>query len=71
VTGYSAWLEQEPLPKLLIAGQPGAVLRGELLDYCRTWPSQAEVTVNGPHFLPEDSPDQIGAAIAGWLVRWP
>jgi hypothetical protein len=29
------------------------------------------VTVAGLHFLPEDSPHQIGKAIAGWLASVP
>ena len=47
--------------------EPGAILRGALLDYCRTWPNQREVTVAGNHFVQEDSPDEIGRAIAAWL----
>jgi haloalkane dehalogenase len=33
----------------------------------RGLPAQTEVTVAGVHFLQEDSPDEIGQAIAGWM----
>ncbi|MCZ6526196.1 MAG: haloalkane dehalogenase, partial [Gammaproteobacteria bacterium] len=36
-------------------------------EYCRTWPNQQELTVKGAHFVQEDSPDEIGAAVANFL----
>lgn len=42
---------------------------GESREVCRRWPNQTEVTVRGSHFIQEDSPDEIGEAIAAWLVR--
>jgi haloalkane dehalogenase len=71
VEAYGGWLAQSTVPKLFISGDPGASLTGRLRDICRTWPAQAEVTVPGRHFLPEDSPDAIGRAIAGWLDALP
>jgi hypothetical protein len=35
----------------------------------RSWPAQTEVTVAGVHFVQEDSPDESGRAIAGWMGR--
>jgi haloalkane dehalogenase len=67
VAAYSAWLEQAAVPKLLIVADPGAALRGDQLAYCRSWPAQTEVTVPGLHFIQEDCPAQIGAALAAWL----
>jgi haloalkane dehalogenase len=63
VQAYGAWLSRSTIPKLLIVGNPGAIIRGRTLDFCRTWPNQTEVTVAGRHFLQEDSPDEIGAAL--------
>ncbi|MEE8457071.1 MAG: haloalkane dehalogenase, partial [Acidimicrobiia bacterium] len=37
--------------------------------FCRTWKNQTEVTAAGIHFIQEDSPDEIGAAIRGWRDR--
>lgn len=67
VAAYAAWLEHAPVPKLLISADPGAALTGGQLDYARSWPNQTEVTVPGLHFIQEDSPDQIGQALAAWL----
>jgi haloalkane dehalogenase len=33
----------------------------------RTWPNQTEVTVKGIHFVQEDSPIEIGAAVANFV----
>ena len=54
------------IPKLFVNAEPGAILTGSQREFCRTWPNQTEVTVAGSHFIQEDSPDQIGAAIADW-----
>ncbi len=66
---YADWLAESPVPKLLINANPGAILRGKVLERCRAWPNQEEVTVAGIHFIQEDSPDEIGQAIAAWLGR--
>lgn len=67
-TAYSEWLTTSPIPKLLVNAEPGAILNGAVLESCRAWPNQHEVTVVGNHFLQEDSPDEIGAAIADWIT---
>jgi haloalkane dehalogenase len=67
VASYGTWLARSPLPKLFVNADPGAILIGRQRDYCRTWPNQTEVTVKGAHFVQEDSPEEIGHAVAGWL----
>jgi haloalkane dehalogenase len=67
VERYGAWLSQSQLPKLLIRGDPGAVLTGDQLEFCRRWPNQTEVAVKGRHFLPEDSPHEMGEALAAFV----
>ena len=67
VADYAAWLPTSDIPKLLVVADPGAILTGPQLEFCRRWPNQHEVTVPGNHFLQEDSPDEIGTAIATWL----
>jgi len=69
VQQYAAWLSRSPLPKLFINGNPGSILVGAPREFCRTWPNQQEVTVRGTHFLQEDSPAEIGQAIARFLRR--
>ena len=67
VDAYSSWLAESDMPKLFVNAEPGAILTGEQREFCRTWRNQTEATVKGVHFVQEDSPDEIGAAIAGWL----
>jgi haloalkane dehalogenase len=68
VGAYSEWLSTSAVPKLFIKGEPGAILgSGPIVDFCRSWPRQTEVTVPGIHYLQEDSPDAIGQAVADWL----
>jgi len=69
VTAYSSWLCTSPVPKLFVNAEPGSILVGRQRDVCRNWPNQEEVTVAGSHFLQEDSPDEIGEAIADWRRR--
>jgi len=66
VQAYADWLVEADLPKLFINAEPGAILIGPQREFCRSWPNQTEVTVSGNHFLQEDSPHQIGSAIAEW-----
>jgi haloalkane dehalogenase len=66
VTDYGEWLVESDVPKLFVNADPGAILTGPQRDFCRTWPHQEEITVAGNHFLQEDSPDDVGAAIANW-----
>ncbi len=64
---YARWLPEAPFPKLFINSEPGAFLVGAKREFCRTWSRQEEVTVRGLHFPQEDSPAEIGTAIAGWM----
>ena len=67
VSAYGAWLAASNVPKLFVKAEPGALLAGGAnLSTARSWPAQAEVTVKGIHFVQEDSPDEIGRAIADW-----
>lgn len=64
---YADWLSGADLPKLFINAEPGALVTGATRDFCRAWPNQTEVTVKGSHFIQEDSPAEIAAALADWL----
>lgn len=66
VQSYADWLSESDMPKLFINAEPGAILIGPQREFCRSWPNQQEVTVVGNHFLQEDSPNEIGEAIAQW-----
>ncbi len=67
VEDYGRWLANSPVPKLFINAEPGSILVGEQREFCRRWPNQREVTVPGKHFVQEDSPGAIGAAIVEFL----
>jgi haloalkane dehalogenase len=71
VDDYARWLSRSPLPKLFVNAEPGSILVGAQREFCRGWPNQREVTVRGSHFLQEDSPAEIGRAIADFLRSLP
>ncbi len=69
VRAYGDWLANSPMPKLFVNADPGSILVGAQREFCRAWPNQQEVTVRGTHFVQEDSPDEIGRAIAAFVRR--
>jgi len=69
VEAYGAWHSKSLVPKLFINAEPGSILTGRPRDFCRRWHHQQEVTVRGSHFVQEDSPAEIGRAIAAFLRR--
>ncbi len=69
VEQYAGWLSTSTLPKLFINAEPGSILVGAQRELCRAWPNQREVTVKGLHFVQEDSPEDIGQAVADFLRR--
>ncbi|WP_223191186.1 haloalkane dehalogenase [Paraburkholderia panacisoli] len=69
VDDFSRWMAETDVPKLFINGDPGGILVGDMRELCRTWKNQEEVTVKGSHFLQEDSPHEIGVAVAEWLRK--
>jgi haloalkane dehalogenase len=69
VDAYSRWLSVSPTPKLFINAEPAGFLIGAQREFCRRWPNQQEVTVKGAHFLQEDSPHEVGEAIARFVAK--
>lgn len=67
VNEYGAFMASSSVPKLFINADPGSILVGQQREFCRSWPNQQEVTVKGLHFIQEDSPVEIGQAIAEWM----
>jgi len=68
VAAYADWLATSDVPKLFVKAEPGLLVAGGAnLDFTRGLPAQTEVTVAGLHFLQEDSPHEIGQAIADWM----
>jgi len=70
VSSYAEWLATSDVPKLFIKAEPGALLgSGANLETVRAWAAQTELTVAGVHFVQEDSLDEIGKAIASWMLK--
>jgi haloalkane dehalogenase len=67
VKKYGQWLLESRLPKLFINAEPGSMLIGRSREFCRSFPNQQEITVRGIHFIQEDSPDEIGLALARFI----
>jgi len=70
VERYSEWLASSPIPKLFINAEPGALVTDRARKVCRSWPNQREVRVKGIHFVQEDSPAEIGAALRTFLAEF-
>ncbi|MFC5846824.1 haloalkane dehalogenase [Deinococcus petrolearius] len=71
VEAFGAFLQNSPVPKLFINAEPGSILTGRQREFCRGWPNQREVTVAGRHFIQEDSPREIGQAVAQFIRETP
>jgi haloalkane dehalogenase len=68
INDYLEWLPGTVgIPKLWVDVSDGAVLSGNRRDFAASLPNQKSVRVEGRHFVQEDSPDEIGQAIAEWL----
>lgn len=69
VVDNQAYLRTSDIPKLLLYAEPGAVIQAAEVAWCHT--SCRNFTAvhlgSGLHFLPEDHPDTIGAAVANWI----
>jgi haloalkane dehalogenase len=68
VSEYNQKLQLSNIPKLLIYGQPGAVITKPMVDWCVKNLSNL-TTANigaGIHYLQEDNPHAIGLEIAKW-----
>lgn len=66
IQNYGTWLASSDIPKLFIEAIPGAMFRSHR-DFAKTWKNQTEVKIRGIHFVQEDSPNETGESIAGWL----
>ena len=72
VEAYSKWLQgSDTVPKLFINADPGIVLIGPQREFARQLPQQEEITVKGLHFIQEDSPGEIGEAVARFVQAHP
>jgi haloalkane dehalogenase len=68
-SAWFRWMEASGVPKLLISAEPGAIVTGPVLARCRRWSNQTEVSVHARHFVPEDAGDEVGKAVAAWMIE--
>jgi haloalkane dehalogenase len=68
VESYAAWLSESPIPKLFIDATPAGFLIGAQREFCRSWPNQQTVTVDGAHFVQEEAPEAVGTAIRRFVA---
>ena len=59
--------KESDIPKLFINADPGSILIGDQREFARSWKNQTEITVNGNHFIQEDSSEEIGAALRNFV----
>jgi haloalkane dehalogenase len=63
-----AWLEATDTPVLFVSANPGAILVGPIRDWLRSLPNVKTVEVDAGHFVPEDAPADVAAALDNWLA---
>jgi haloalkane dehalogenase len=69
VTGYSQWLQETELPKLLLYAYPGGLINASAVNWSKTNLKNLE-TIDlgqGIHYLQEDHPKAIGKALTNWI----
>jgi haloalkane dehalogenase len=69
VESYAAWLSKSDIPKLFIDAEPSGFLIGAQREFCRAWPNQERVVVDGAHFLQEEAPEPVGRATARFVAK--
>jgi haloalkane dehalogenase len=69
VEAYAEWLSKSPIPKLFIDAEPAGFLIGAQREFCRAWPNQEHVMLEGAHFLQEEAPAAVGRAAARFVAK--
>ena len=69
VASYADWLSKSQIPKLFIDAEPSGFLIGAQREFCRGWPNQERVVVEGAHFLQEEAPEAVGQAAARFVAK--
>lgn len=66
IEDYGKWLAISTIPKLFIEAIPGVMFESHR-KFARSWPNQQSIQIKGGHFVQEDSPHEVGEAIASWM----
>lgn len=62
----SNWVGSVDCPKLFIEADPGQIIVDRDFDIINSWTNQTRIKVRGLHHPQEDSPHDIGNALADW-----
>jgi len=70
VEAYNRYLQETAIPKLLLYARPGGIIREEAVAWSQTHLPNLETADigDGIHFVQEDQPDAIGAALMDWVT---
>lgn len=70
VENYSTWLLASAVPKMLIHAQPGILIPPQAVDWLEVNMANLTTVDIGPgvHFLQEDNPTAISAALETWVA---
>lgn len=61
------WLKETTVKKLFVRAEPGMMIAGPALEFCRSLPALTEVVVPGAHYVQEDSAEEIAQALTAWV----
>jgi haloalkane dehalogenase len=69
VNRFRGELMRSAIPKLMFTAEPGRILNSELIAWCKASLPNLEIVPIGAglHYIQEDNPDAIGAALAHWV----
>lgn len=73
VLANGEWLYATELPKLYFYADPGVLNPAPVIDYAKAHAKNIETVFvgAGTHYLQEDHPHEIGAALSDWLNKLP
>ena len=66
---YMAWLQEQPVPKLLTYADPGLLISAETAAWCGEHLVNCEIVKvgDGTHYIQEDCGTAIGQAVRAWM----
>lgn len=68
VNAYAQWLKSSSVPKLYFDVQPGTIPPSARSVF-KSLPSQTIVPLKGVHYVQEDAPEEISAALSNFIKR--
>jgi haloalkane dehalogenase len=63
------FMARSAMPKLFVNAEPGGLVVHRRKAVARSWPNTTEATVRAGHFVPEQAPAAVVAAMRPWLAQ--